>query len=84
MADIREIGLSNTRGIRRDASGVEQIIAQNPLRRVMAFRRRSIDDVVNDPIVKSEILGYFKLHKEIERVSEAIDLERQWNPAGRV
>jgi hypothetical protein len=84
MGDIREIGLSSTRGIRRDASGVERVVTQRPLRRVMAFRHRSIDDIVNDPIVKSEILGYFKLQKQIERVSESVDLERQWNTTGRV
>ena len=53
---------------------------QRPLSRVLAFMGRTIDDVVNDPIVKSQVYGYYKLHRRIERVGEIRDLERQWNP----
>jgi hypothetical protein len=35
---------------------------------------------VNDPIAKNEVLGYFKLSKQIDRASEVRELERQWNP----
>jgi hypothetical protein len=82
MSNLSAIGLTSIRGLRREAEGSEHVLLQQPLRRVLAFRRRSIDDVVNDPIVKSEIFGYFKLQKQIERTSETIDLERQWNPLG--
>ncbi len=58
---------------------MEYVLLQHPLRRVLAFRGRSIDDVVNDRVVKNEVSGYFKLQKQIERASETIDLERQWN-----
>jgi len=58
----------------------EHLVVQRPLRRVLAFTGRSIDDVVNDPTVKREVLGYYKLHKEIHRRIEVRDLERQWNP----
>lgn len=61
------------------ATGTEFILVQRPLRRILAFTRRSIDDVVNDPITKNEVLGYYKLHKQIERAAETRDLERQWN-----
>ena len=57
----------------------EHVMLQRPLQRVMAFRRRSIDDVVNDPIVKNEIYGYWKLYKHINRSIEIGELERQWN-----
>ena len=57
---------------------------QRPLQRVLAFRGRSIDDVVNDRIVKNEILGYWKLYKQIERATEVVDLERQWNARTRI
>ena len=50
------------------------------LRKILAFTNRTIDDVVNDPYAKNEILGYYKLHRSIERSSEVTDLERQWNP----
>jgi len=54
---------------------------QRPLGRALAFTGRTIDDVVNDPIVKREVLGFYKLHKWVERESEISDLERQWNHA---
>lgn len=82
MSNLRGIGLGSPRGLRRDDKGVEYVATQHPLRRVLAFRRRTIDQVVNCPIVKSEIFGYFKLQKQLKRVSETIDLERQWNPLG--
>ncbi len=58
---------------------VERVV-QRPLNRVLAFIGRTIDDVVNDPIVKNQVYGYYKLHRRIERSSEIRDLERQWNP----
>ncbi len=54
-------------------------MTQRPLQRVLAFRGRSIDDVVNHWFVKNEILGYWKLHKQIDRSGEILELERQWN-----
>jgi hypothetical protein len=54
-------------------------VVQRPLRRVLAFTGRTIHDVVNNPIVKREVLGYYKLHKQIHRAAEVRDLERQWN-----
>jgi hypothetical protein len=57
----------------------EFLLIQRPLRRVLAFTRRSIDDVVNDPIAKREVLGYYKLHKQIARTMDVRELERQWN-----
>jgi hypothetical protein len=61
------------------ADPTEYIVVQRPLRRVLAFTGRSIDEVVNNPIVKREVLGYYKLHKQIHRAAEVRDLERQWN-----
>ena len=52
---------------------------QRPLQRVLAFRGRTIDDVVNDPFVKNEIFGYWKVHKQVQRICEVAELERQWN-----
>ena len=59
--------------------GTEYLLVQRPLRRVLAFTGRSIDDVVNCSVVKREVLGYYKLHKQIHRSGEVRDLERQWN-----
>ena len=49
------------------------------LRRVLAFTGKTIDDVVNDPIAKREVLGYYKLHRWVDRQGEINALERQWN-----
>lgn len=58
------------------------VLRQQTLSRILNFTGRTIDDVVNDPIVKNEVLGYYKLHNLIHRRGEMLDLERQWNPAG--
>jgi hypothetical protein len=65
------------------ADPTEYIVVQRPLRRILAFTGRSIDDVVNNSIVKREVLGYYKLHKQIHRSAEVRDLERQWNAVPR-
>ena len=55
------------------------VINEQPLRRVLAFTGRSIDDVVNCPIAKREVLGFYKLHRQVERSCEITELERWWN-----
>ena len=62
---------------------VEHLLVRRPLDRILSFTGRSIDDVVNDPLVKREIAGYYKLSRSVDRASETHDLERQWNPLGR-
>ena len=66
-----------------DRPKAQYVIRQQMLQRVLAFRRRSIDDVVNDPIVKNDILGYWKVLKQIDRRCQTLELERQWNPLGQ-
>lgn len=78
MADMNFLGLRRPRP-EVEADRVEHIIVQRPLHRVLAFTRRSIDDVVNCPVAKSEVLGYFKLHRWVQRQSEVSELEKQWN-----
>jgi hypothetical protein len=60
----------------------EHVLIRRPLQRVLELRRRSIDDVVNNPVVKNEILGYWKVYKQIGRRQEVLELERQWNAVG--
>lgn len=60
----------------------EHIVVQRPLRRVLAAIGRTIDDVVNDPMVKREVLGFYKLHRWVDRQGEIVELERQWNRSG--
>jgi hypothetical protein len=68
---------------RDPAGGIEHLLVRHPLHRVLAFTGRTIDDVVNNPIVKNEIIGYYKLYRNIQRSADIGDLERQWNPLGR-
>jgi hypothetical protein len=56
-----------------------QVMFQQPLHRVLAFIGCTIDDVVNDSIVKNKVLGFYKLHKQVERGCEIVELERWWN-----
>jgi len=44
---------------RYDGDSREHVVIQRPLRRVLAFTRRTIDDVINDPIARNEVRGYF-------------------------
>jgi len=62
----------------------EVVQPQRPLRRVLAFTGHTIDDVVNSPIAKRQVAGYYKLHKWVDRESELGDLERQWSAPRRV
>jgi hypothetical protein len=79
MSDLSSIGFGGVRLPAQAGAGIEHVIIQRPLHRVLAFTRRSIDDVVNDPIAKREVLGYYKLHKQVQRGCEIVDLERWWN-----
>ena len=83
MSLLSGLGIPSPRRHRPDADRTEHVLLQRPLRRILAFRGRSIDDVVNDRIVKNEIYGYWKLHKQVERTCEVVDLERQWNSSAR-
>lgn len=79
MSKLAGLGLGVDRADPARETGTEHVLFQRPLRRILAFTRRSIDDVVNNPLAKNEVLGYYKLHRQIERFAEMRDLERQWN-----
>ncbi len=81
MTRFTGLGLGHPRGGGDEPSGgrTEYVLLRRPLRQILAFTRRSIDDVINNPIAKNEVLGYYKLHKQIRRHSEIGELERQWN-----
>jgi len=80
MAD--SLGIGSLDRLTPSDTGVEFVVRQQALQRVLAFTGRSIDDVVNDPIAKNQVRGYFKLAKQIERAGEVTELERQWNGVG--
>ena len=66
-----------------DGPATEYVIVQRPLDRVLAFIGRSIDDVVNDRLVKNQVVIYYKLDRWVKRESEISEMERAWNPLGR-
>jgi hypothetical protein len=79
MSSFHSLGIRSARVARHSEPSQQYAMTQRPLQRVLAFRARSIDDVVNHWFVKNEILGYWKLQKQIDRTSEIVELERQWN-----
>lgn len=65
----------------RSSAATEHVLRrQDAFHRVLGFTGKTIDDVVNCPIDRREVLGYFKLHRWVERRYEVVELERQWNP----
>jgi hypothetical protein len=55
------------------------VIVDRPLDRILAFTGFDIHDVVNNPVARNAVFGYFKLHKFVQRRCEIVELERQWN-----
>jgi hypothetical protein len=82
MGNLHSLGINGFTKLNGSAPKTEWIIVREPLKRVLRFTGRSIDDVVNSPIVKNEVLGYFKLQKFITRGMEIVELEKQWNAVG--
>ena len=79
MSELGSLGLGLPRRVHVRAQRIEEVVVQRPLHRVLSFLGRSIDDVVNDPIVKNQVYGYYKLHRQVRRAGEVRELERQWN-----
>lgn len=80
MSDLGSLGIGKAFLWGRPAGDPEHVIVHRPLDRILAFTGFSIDDVVDNPIAKNAVLGYYKLHKQIIRRTEILELERLWNP----
>jgi hypothetical protein len=83
MTQSNTLGFGAPRKLLHRDTHTEHVMVRRPLQRLLAFRGHSIDDVVNNPIVKNEVLGYWKVFRQIERRSELLELERQWNHLGQ-
>jgi hypothetical protein len=83
MSDGIGLGSGGPGGPELERERTEYVVVQRALHRILAFTRRTIDDVVNSPIAKNEVRGYYKLHRWVERESEISEMERAWNPLGR-
>lgn len=64
------------------ATRLEHVEVRQPLRRVLAFCGRTIDEIVNCPVARREVLGWVRLHTWVERGCELRELEQQWNALG--
>ena len=78
MSAPHPLGFGTPR-LTRFGQEMEQVLVQRPLNRILSFIQCSIDDVVNDPVVKGKVRGYYKLHRQIERHAEITEMERAWN-----
>ncbi len=79
MSEFNPLGFGVRSILQSDADRIEQVLTQRPLHRVLAFTGNTIDDVVNSRIAKNQVIGYYRLYRQIERQGEITDLERQWN-----
>lgn len=80
MSELSALGLSKIQLRRAPDGGVELVLVQRPLERVLSFTGYSIDNIVDNPIAKHAVIGYYKLSRHVQRQCEIVDLERQWNP----
>ncbi len=81
MSQYTRLGLFKPHLARAVETPTELVLSHSPLHQLLEFTRHSIDDLVNDEIVKREVLGYYKLKCDIQRRCEATDLDRWWNGA---
>jgi hypothetical protein len=76
-------GLSAGSSIRLDVPSrpaVEHVQRADQMRRLLAFAGRSIDDVVNCPVARREVISFFRIGRQMTRLAEVDALELQWNP----
>ena len=76
-------GLSAGNSIRLDLPPrptVEHVQRADQMRRLLAFAGRSIDDVVNCPVARRDVISFFRIGNQMTRLAEVDALERQWNP----
>jgi hypothetical protein len=83
MEPFHSLGLHRPFRPAADPAGPTHVVRHGPLHRVLAFTGFSIHDVINDPIARNIVAGYFKLHRQVWRRCEIVDLERWWNNTGR-
>jgi hypothetical protein len=71
MSTLSFLGLGKPYVERYDDTWPAIIFEESALRRVLNFTRYTIDDVINDPYARYQVCGYYRLHRQIERVCDA-------------
>ena len=66
----------------KSGDAIEHVMVQRPFDRVLAFTGRTIDDIIDDPFARQQVLAYYKLHRWVNRQCEISELERQWSSPG--
>jgi hypothetical protein len=82
MSNLHSLGIGAFGPLIGVPNTADWVVVQRPLQSILRFTGRSIDDVVNSPVAKNEVIGYFKLQKQIGRRTEIVELEKQWNTLG--
>ena len=83
MAEFDPIGFGSGPQVPEQGYFVRVDLLRIALHRVLNFTGRTIDDVIDDPIARNEVIGYLKLYHEIERRCDAIDRARR-SSSGRI
>ncbi len=78
MSQLTSLGMGANNILQAEEAHTHLVQVRRPLRRVLAVAGKSIDDVVNCPVAKNQVLGYYKLHRQVERACEISELERWW------
>ena len=79
MSQFDFLGIAWPLVSRRHEDGIEYVVVQPPLQRILNFTGFTIDDVVTNPVARNAVYGYFRLAQNIERRCEIVELEKQWN-----
>lgn len=66
----------NSRSIRVD-SHILHSVHHTPLQRILAFRNLSIDDVIDNPVARTEVYYLWRIHNLIGRRCKAVDEQRR-------
>jgi hypothetical protein len=80
MSKLFGLGLQSPLHQPAEEPRTSHVVLQSVLRRVLNFTGHTIDDIINSPVARRDVRTWFKLHKFVERRSEVVELERQWNP----
>jgi hypothetical protein len=80
MSELNWLGTGRIERRNEQPATAAHVLLRRPLHQVMAFTGRSIDEIVNSPVAKNHVRRYFKVHRLVQRRSEILELEDQWNP----
>ena len=77
-------GSHNSWEAQEESEVLHELFTIDRLSRVLAFCGYSHEDLEHNPVARNEVSFYLHVDREIERRAEVVDLEKQWNPLGRV